>query len=234
MSERAQRILLWWGLSFTVIYGLVWVFLLHMMPPPSATWSADQIAHFYIEHGTSIKIGATIAGWTSGFMVPIAVVVAVQISRHETGRPVWSVLSLAGGLLMSVPLVLPPIFWGAAAFTPTRAPEITAMMHELSMLTFVTTDQYYIFMWVAIAVIALLPNKVVHTPFPRWFGYYTAWTALMFETGAIAFNVRTGPFAWNGLLAFWMPTVTFFIWISVASTLLFKAIGRQHQDADPV
>ncbi len=47
---------------------------------------------------------------------------------------------------MSIPLVLPPIYWGVAAFTPTRAPEITAIMHELAMLTFVTTDQYYIFM----------------------------------------------------------------------------------------
>jgi hypothetical protein len=226
-SERTQRILLWWGLAWTVVYGLVWWRLLHMMPPPTARWSADEIARFYLENGPDIKIGATICGWTSGFMVPIAVVVAMQIARHETGKPVWAALALAGGALMSIPLALPPIFWGVAAFTPTRAPEITATMHELAMLTFVTTDQYYIFMWVAIAAIGVIPNVVRHSPFPRWFGYYTAWTALMFEGGAVAFVTRSGPFAWNGMLAFWLPVVTFFAWIVVASVLLFRAIDQQ-------
>jgi hypothetical protein len=229
MSARAQRILLWWGLAFTVIYGLVWWRLFHMMPPPSAKWSADEIARFYVHNSSTIKIGATICGWTSGFMVPITVVVAVQISRHETGKPVWAALAFAGGTLMSIPLVLPPIYWGVAAFTPTRAPEITAIMHELAMLTFVTTDQYYIFMWVAIAFVALLPNTVAYTPFPRWFGYYTAWAALMFEAGAVAFLTRSGLFAWNGLLAFWAPVVTFFAWIVVMAVLLFRAIASQDE-----
>jgi hypothetical protein len=157
----------------------------------------------------------------------------VQISRHEKGKPIWAALAFAGGALMSIPLVLPPIFWGVAAFTPTRAPEITAIMHELAMLTFVTTDQYYIFMWVAIAVVALMPHTIVHTPFPRWFGYYTAWTALMFEPGAIAFLTRSGLFAWNGLLAFWSPVVTFFAWIVVMAVLLFRAISQQEAEATP-
>jgi len=231
MSARAQRILMWWGLTFTVIYGLVWWRLLHMMPPPTAKWSADEIARFYVHNGSEIKIGATICSWTSGFMVPIAVVTAVQIARHEKGKPVWAALAFAGGILMSIPLMLPPIYWGVAAFTPTRAPEITAVMHELAMLTFVTTDQYYIFMWVAIAVVALIPNNVVHTPFPWWFGYYTAWTALMFEAGAIAFLTRSGPFSRNGLLAFWSPVVTFFAWIVVMAILMFRAIGAQDKIA---
>jgi hypothetical protein len=205
-----------------------------MLTPDERVTGAKEIARFYVRNSSEIKIGATICGWTSGFMVPIAVVVAVQIVRHEKGKPVWAALALAGGTLMSIPLVLPPIFWGVAAFAPTRAPEITAIMHELAMLTFVTTDQYYIFMWVAIAVIALIPNTVVHTPFPRWFGYYTAWTALMFEAGAIAFVTRSGPFAWNGLLAFWSPVVTFFAWMIVMAVLLFKAIALQDEASPAV
>jgi hypothetical protein len=231
MSERAQRILLWWGLAFTAIYGVVWWRLFQMMPPPAATWSTQQIADFYVQHSSEIKLGATICGWTSGFMVPLAVVVAIQLSRHEKGKPVWSTLACAGGTLMSVVLVLPPIFWGVAAYTPTRAPEVTAIMHELALLTLVTTDQYYIFMWVAIAVLCLTPNSVVHSPFPRWFGYFTAWTALMFEAGAIAFLTRTGPFAWNGLLVFWSPVILFGAWIVVMVVLLFRALRAQTETA---
>jgi hypothetical protein len=84
-------------------------------------------------------------------------------------------------------------------------------------------------MWVAIAFVALNPNTVVYTPFPRWFGYYAVWTALMFEAGAIAFLTRSGPFAWNGLLALWSPVVTFFAWMIVLAVLLFRAIASQDE-----
>jgi hypothetical protein len=232
MSARAQRILIWWGLIFMAIYGLAWRFLLHMMPPPSPTWSADRIAAWYIAHGTEIKWGSTIAGWTSAFMVPWAVVVAVQMSRHEKGKPIWSILAFAGGVMMSIFLTLPPVLWGVAAFTPTRAPEITATIHELGLLTLVTTDQYYIFLWFAVAVICLIPNTVVHSPFPRWFGYFTIWNALMLEVGAIAFNTRTGPFAWNGLLVFWIALSVYAVWIVVLSVLMFKAIANQESETE--
>jgi hypothetical protein len=82
-------------------------------------------------------------------------------------------------------------------------------------------------MWVAVVVICLLPNRVVHSPFPRWYGYFTAWTALMFEAGAIAFLTRGGPFAWNGLLVFWSPLLLFGVWIGVTSTLLLKSLNKQ-------
>ncbi|MDO3402771.1 hypothetical protein QWI29_22245 [Mycolicibacterium neoaurum] len=198
-----------------------------MLPPPPPTWPADRVAQFYVENGTGIKIGATILSWSSAFMVPLAIVVAIQMSRHERGKPVWSILSGAGGVMMSIFLVLPPLFWGVAAFTPTRAPEITATMHELALLTLVTTDQYFVFMWVAVTVVCLIPNKVVHSPFPRWFGYLTAWIAIMFEAGAIAFLTRTGPFAWDGLLVFWSPLSLFGVWIIVMAVLLFKALNGQ-------
>jgi hypothetical protein len=226
-SLRSQKFLIWWTIIFTAIYGLALRFLLHMLPPPTAKWSSAQIAQFYAEHSTEIKWGATIASWTSAFLVPLAIVVGIQLYRHERGRPVWSIVAVANGVIMSLFLVLPPLFWGVAAFTPNRPAEVTAIMHELGTLTLTTTDQYYIFMWVAVVVICLLPNRVVHSPFPRWYGYFTAWTALMFEAGAIAFLTRGGPFAWNGLLVFWSPLLLFGVWIGVTSTLLLKSLNKQ-------
>jgi hypothetical protein len=230
MSERSQRILLWWGIIFAVIYGLVLGLLLNMIPPPTPKLSAAQIAHWYEVRHTKIRVGAVIASWTSAFMVPIAIVVAAQMSRQEQGRKVWSWITIASGTLMSIFLVLPPLFFGVAAFTPSRAPQITAIMHELGLLTLVTTDQYYVFMWVAVVVICLVPTAVKYSPFPRWFGYMTAWIAIMFEAGAFAFLPRTGPLAWNGLLVFWLPLTLFGLWIAVMSYLLFGALRQQREE----
>jgi hypothetical protein len=230
MSERSQTILIWWALIFAGIYGAALVFLLDMVPPPSPTLSANAIAHWYAARHTQIRIGAVIAGWTSAFMVPISIVVGVQMARQEGRGKVWSITTIVSGTLMSIFLVLPPLFWGVAAFTPHRDPQVTSIMHELGMLTLTTTDQYYVFMWVAVVVICFIPTAVKHSPFPRWFGYLSAWIAVMFEAGAFAFLPRTGPFAWNGLLVFWFPLVLFGVWIGVMSYLLLTNIKRQRLD----
>ena len=232
MSERIQRIFLWITIVLISLYGASMVFLFHMFPPPSAQWSAQRIAEFYQEHGTEIRIGAVICSYAGSFLLPISVVIAVQIRRIETNSPIWSWLALTAGALTTVYLVSPTIIWGVTAYTPTRAPEITATFHEYGVLSIITTVQYFIFVVVAVVVICLTPTSVVVSPFPRWFGYFSAFCALIFELGAVAFLPRTGPFAWNGLLAFWIPFCVFGVWLSVLLVLLFKALGRQSAESE--
>jgi hypothetical protein len=227
MSARAQNIMIWWGLITMIIYGLVLWSLCGMVPPPAATLTPNEVMAFYTENGFKIRVGAMIASWTSAFMVPFSVVVSVQMSRLEKGVPVWSILQFAGGILMSIFLVLPPMFWGIAAFNPSRLADVTALMHEIGMLTLVTTDQFYIFQMVAIVYISLTQKIDPDSPFPRWMGYFTAWAAFMFELGAIAFIPKTGPFSWNGFFVFWCPFVIFGTWVLAMSISMLRAIKRQ-------
>lgn len=229
-SERSQKAILWWGIGLAILYSIALIFLLHMVPPPSATWSIDHVAAWYQEHRTSILIGATINGWTGAFMMPILAVLAVQMARVEGGRyPIWGWLSLVSGAVMSIWLALPPFLWGAAAFTPARDHSATEALHTLGMFTLTTSDQFYIFLWVGVSVICLRPAtaKIPHNPFPRWWGYLSLWITVMFEAGAFAYLTRTGPFAWNGLLVFWSPLSLFGVWIFIQCRLLFKALSAQ-------
>ncbi|WP_313805988.1 hypothetical protein [Sphingobium sp.] len=231
VSINAQRALIWWALAMMVAFMLCFVFLIKMVPLPAATLNAEQVAAIYRNNSVSIRIGSIICSWVAAFMVPLAMVITMQMRRMEQGWPIWSVLQLCGGCLMSMFLVFPPLLWGVAAFSPGRPAEITLAIHELANLTLVTTDQYFIFQYVAIAVIALTGQQSALSPFPRWFGYYTIWTAIMFELGAFGFIPRTGPFAWNGLFVFWIPLTIFGVWIVITSTLILGALKRQAQIA---
>lgn len=231
ISERSQIALIWCGLILGGAYGVALGVLLHMIPPPAATQTAEQIKAWYLGRDNEVKLGATLASWSSAFMVPFWAVVTIQIFRQEKGRPIWTAVSLMAGAMMSIFLVLPPLFFGAAAFTPSRAPEVTAIMHELGVLSLVTTDQYFVFAFLAVAVMCFLPRRAPHSPFPRWFGYFTIWFTFMAEAGALAFNMRTGPFAWNGLLAFWIPFGVFAVWLAICAVFLLRSLKRQAQDA---
>ena len=233
MSRRAQQLLLIWTVVLASGYVLALAFLLDMIPPPPATWSPEQVADWYAERHTRIRFGAVLASFTSAFTVPLAVVIATQMRRIEKGRPVWTMTAFAGAIMTSILLVLPPLFWGVAAYTPSRDPQSTALMHELGVLTFITGVQYFLFLFGGVIVICFRSPAVVHSPFPRWFAYYTVWSALMFEAGPIAFLTKTGPFAWNGLLAFWAPFVLVVAWLSVMVALLANALRHQTEAKPP-
>jgi hypothetical protein len=231
MSARKQKILVWWTIISIIIFGSAYTFLIRLVPLPSPTLDAVSVARFYADNSLSIRIGAMICSWTSAFLVPLSVVVAVQLSRLEKGLPVWSILYFAGGILTSIFLVLPPLLWGVAAFTPTRPPEITLVVHEMATLVWVTTTQFFIFYMVALVVVILGSDQNAPSPFPRWFAYLTVWVALITEVGAVGFLTKVGPFAWNGLFIFWLPFGVGFAWMFLLAFLLLRDLNRQSDPA---
>jgi hypothetical protein len=231
-SPRSQTIVVWLSLILFLIYGLSFGFLLRMVPLVSPSWDAEQVAQFYRERETLIKTGAMLCSWTGAFMIPLVSVITMQLIRVERRLTVWSVMTALGGAMMSLYLCLPPMFWGVAAYSVNRNPDITLLMHELANLTMTTTDQFYIFEWLGIAVVCFLPTVVKNSPFPRWYGYVTAWTAVMFEAGAIAFLPRKGVFAWDGLFVFWSPLVLFCGWILITVVLLLNKLKAQRLEAE--
>lgn len=227
ISARAQRFMLWWGFLMMIAFGLSYGFLIKLIPLNPATDTPEMVAATYQLNSQSIRLGAVICSWCAAFAVPIYVVLAAQCSRLEKGVPIWSMLQFGGGMMMTIFLVLPPLFWGVAAFSPERPAEITMIMHELANLTLTTTDQYFIFNMVPIAYLALSRRDHPLNPFPLWYGYFVIWGALMFELGAFAFLPRTGPFAWNGLFVFWFPFCIFGVWMTTTLIVMLKAIREQ-------
>jgi hypothetical protein len=63
--------------------------------------------------------------------------------------------------------------------------------------------------------------------FPRWAGYLNYWAALLFLPGSVTVFFHTGPFAWNGILTWYLPLSVMAAWIVVMSILLLRAIAAE-------
>ena len=233
LALRTQKAVLWWSIVFGVIFFIVLRFNLNGLPLPSPHWTAAEIAKHYSEHGSTIRLGAMVAAWTGAFVMLYGIVLTLQMYRHEKGRPpIWTFMAGLGWGIITITFALPMTFFGVAAYTPERAPEVTALMHELAVLTFWTSNQWTMFCLVPIIAVCLTPNSVKHSPFPRWFGYFTIFASLILELSSLCFITRSGPFAWNGVLTYWSVLIVFGIWMIVAYVLLFKAINAQMRDAE--
>jgi hypothetical protein len=129
--------------------------------------------------------------------------------------------------ISTVFIALPGLAFGAAAFNAERSPEVTQVMHQLAIFTTATTDQLYIVAWVGVAVICFISKDSPSSPFPRWWGWVTAWTILAIEPAVLAFLPKTGVFAINGIVAFWIPTIAFGMWLMGQTVLFLRAFKVQ-------
>ena len=79
--------------------------------------------------------------------------------------------------------------------------------------------------------LAILLDRRTRPLFPRWVGYLCFLTAAIYVPLSLVPFVRTGPFAWHGLLNFWAVFAMFFVLIAVVTPYAFRAVRRlEHED----
>jgi hypothetical protein len=62
--------------------------------------------------------------------------------------------------------------------------------------------------------------------FARWVGHFNLLIAIALVPAGFAGLTLTGPFAWNGLLSFWVKNIAIAFWLVVMAVVLRQAIGR--------
>jgi hypothetical protein len=78
--------------------------------------------------------------------------------------------------------------------------------------------------------IAILSDKSEKPVLPRWLGWFNLWAQIIYLPGILIPYFKSGPLAWNGLLAFWIPVVVFTIWLFLISAMLLRAITEQERE----
>lgn len=231
ISAKSQRHLIWISVALSLIFSLGYV-MTGFFPPPKPTLGAAEVAELYASDNLRLRIGVVLCLLSGGFLMVWGVVVSAQMARVEKGLPVWAILQVLSAAMGALIFTLPLLFVGVAAFSAERSAEITLLMHELAFLTLITPVTFFPFQALPVGVIALSRNNAgaKNSPFPRWLGFLTLWMLACAELGTIAMLFKTGPFAWNGLFAFWLPLSIYAIWYTALTRQMLKAIARQEAD----
>ena len=107
-------------------------------------------------------------------------------------------------------------YWGVMS--------LTQALNDVFWFIFVGLVGPLITQVVILAFVVLFVEKRAVPSFPRWFGYFNIWYAILGVPGCAIYLFKTGPLAWNGIFAFWIPLTVFTIWQVVASVMLAKAV----------
>ena len=227
-----QRALLWIALVMAIVYGLALVFLLEFFPPPAPTLSATDVVTLYAHSNLRFRIGAAIMLVVGAFNTPWSIVVSLQMARDELGAPTWAIMQSLAATINSFLFFMTPFMWGMAAFSVDRPPELTVLLQQCAWLIFTAAVSMFPFQIFPTAVVAFSKKEdPANSAFPRWIGWVTLLLGLSGTAGVSAMLFKTGPFAWNGLVPFYLPLSLFGIWMTCMSISMFRAIRLQKEMA---
>jgi hypothetical protein len=126
---------------------------------------------------------------------------------------------------------VPAMWWLIAVFRPDRSPELTQTLNDIAWLNIVGGLTIYLPTLFTISIASFMDDSE-KPAFPRWFGYMCLLVFAGQASGQLVFFFKTGPFAWNGLFAFYIPMVAFFLWFVAAFYLMRKATLEHSQRED--
>ncbi len=226
-----QRVLIWVGSVCAILYGLSYVFLLDFLPPPDPLMATADVLALYANNNLMFRFGVGVMIMTGAFFVPMSIPVAIQMARIERGFPYLAILQILTGLVGAWIFAWPAVLWGVCAFTVQRAPEITLALHQLAWLSFVTPGSFFWMQVGSVGLAVVLARQDDPSPvFPRWFGWFTLFAAFeMSVPPTFSQMLWRGPFAWNGLITFYVTVILYSIWLTLMMFFILRALKKQER-----
>ncbi len=226
MNIAQQKFGVWCGLFYVGIFSLgMWTFM-GFFPPLDPTLTPAQVQALYQQHAVMIRIGCILIMVASALYAPFSGLLSTQMLRikNSDSSLAWGQLVLGGANVILT--MIPGLFWAIAAFRPDRDPNLTVLLNDVGWC-FVIMPYSVASLTNILLGIAILSDKEPIPVFPRWSGFYNLFCGLMYTPGGLAMCFKSGPFAWNGLIAFDMAVGTYFVWFIVMFPLLMRTINRQ-------
>lgn len=251
MSTRGELVCARTGYLFLALFVVGWVPLAGFVPPPDPAAGPDVIAAMFRDNTIGIRLGMCLCIFATALLLPWggAVVVALRRAQGHDSPLVYA--WIIAHACLTIEFVYPCMFWAVAAFRPEGADERIRAFNDLAWLPFLGITSTAVFQAFALAFAAFTDRRPAgdgsraelaesggagKAVFPRWFGYFQIWDALLFAPAGLIMFFHDGPLAWNGIIAFWVAIVAASAWFLVTTAVVVAAIRRgagSAGEADP-
>lgn len=227
MNKRSQQLCAWCGVLSTVFWLVGFFPLAGFFPPPLPSSDADTIAALFRSNSMGIRIGMIVLLLGAVLYLPWSAGISVQLKRIEGQHSPLSYTQMLMGAIFVWVFLLPIFLWEAAAYRADEtSPELIQRLNDIAWMAFISPVGTIFVQGMAIGLVILQDKRAVLI-FPRWVGYFNIWAVVAYLPGSLIPLFKSGPFAWNGLLALWIPLVIYVSWMLGMSFFMLKAIKRQ-------
>jgi hypothetical protein len=231
-DEKRELWIGWWTLVvFYNLYGLLFFVVTRTQPPPQPSLDPSEIVQWFHDRHHGLLYGYAAVFIAGGATAIMNATLAYTMRRMSVSRAfaysylvIYALSTFPGMLLMGVVCTV-------GALRPDRDPELMSWLYDLAFLSFEGTMGVFLIGSLVWMVAILLDENGV---FPKWFGYLNLCNALTEVVVAPAWIFKSGPFAWDGTIAWWINMGVFVTYTSVFLTLLRRLILREDFGTGPL
>lgn len=220
MRGREIRLCAWSAPVATIFFVLALLVAMRFVPPLSPLLSADDISLIFRSNDTGIKLGAVLMVLATMLLIPFTGAISAVLDNMDEPPKALSKTQQLSAVLAFAPLMYASYMFAAAAFRPERSPELILALSDLGWIFLVMTPG--LVQPVAIGF-AIIFDRSIQPLFPRWLAFLNFWFGSMFAGGMLNPLFKRGPFAWDGVIAFWVPAGIFSIWVMAMFICLLRA-----------
>jgi hypothetical protein len=216
----------WCGVFYCVVLLVGWWVVGGFFPLHKPSAGADEIAAFFRGDTVGIRIGMVMVMWAAALFIPFVATMADHVAKIEGGSGPLSRIVTMAGFANAMLTFYPPMYWIAAAFrSQERSADLIYLVNDIAWLQFIGGLSLAMPMFLTVAI-AALNDKSANPVFPRWSAFASILTFLLLLPDQMLFFFKSGPFAWNGLFAFWIPLTAFCGWFLIIFYLMRRAVLR--------
>ncbi|HEX4247863.1 MAG TPA: hypothetical protein VH008_08335 [Pseudonocardia sp.] len=231
LDPRLVRLFIWAGPALAVVFGIGLIPLAGFFPPPAPSAGSAEIVRLYTEHALSIRLGCFVMIVGLVLLIPWGIAIAALTGRISRAGAMLASGQIACVAASTTLIELIPTTWALAAFRPGEvAADITRTVNDFGWFLLLFAWPPFS-LWSVLVAIAVFADDSEVPLFPRWTAYLSLWNAFLLVPGGLMAFFKVGPFAWNGVMAFYIPLLVFFVWLVGMTVAMLRISAREPEVA---
>lgn len=217
---------LWCNWIFVALTAVGWLGIAHFWAPARADLSLEETKRWFTEtHHTGVIVGCTLFYIAAGILTPGSIAMGIMLAKIEGRRPLWSYTMAVSGVFISIIVFFNACAWIVSAYRKESDASVLQAFSDWAWFAFLLGWIYLAIEMFATAAVELMDDRP-QPMVPRWFSWLTiaGGFTIFFAAGPAFF--KSGPFAYHGLLAFYLPVAIWGGYIAVTTWYMLEELRR--------
>lgn len=211
------------GGAFSFLLFMFTFVAAHNVAPMKPYWSAEQTTEFWKDHLTGAHVAAGLQLCSGMFYIPFSALISHQIRKVPGVHPVVASTQLAACSAGIFTWMMGAMVLATATFRLDRNPEITQVMTDMWWITtMMPWPTFFIQNWAW--AYAIIKDPRPNRPVSRLVALINIIAPIIFIFPSALHTTKTGAFAWNGGVSFWLLGITFGVQLFVDSYCMIRVV----------
>lgn len=223
----SQKIGLWCNLAFVALTAIGWLGIAHFWAPARADLGLEATKQWFTEtYSWQVLIGCSIFYVAAGLLTPGSIAFGIMLSKIEGRHPLFSITTAVCGVFISLIVFFNCCAWIVAAYRPEFGADVIQAWYDWAWFAFLLGWIYLSIEMASTGVVELMDDRP-RPMVPRWLTWFSILGAVGILGAAGPAFFKSGPFAYHGLLAFYLPVVVWGAYLALTSIYMLKSVDRE-------